>query len=57
MLKCSFCGKESEIVIRIALDKDYDRLTLKHDVKYACPACSKKKEKEKQIIPTLNRSL
>jgi hypothetical protein len=57
MLKCSFCSKESETVIRIALDKDYDRLTLKHDVKYACPACSKKKEKEKQITPTLNRSL
>lgn len=48
MLKCSFCGKESETVIRIALDRDYDRLTVKHDVKYACPACSKKKESEKK---------
>ena len=48
MLKCNFCGKESETVIRIALDRDYDRLTVKHDVKYACPACSKKKEGEKK---------
>jgi DNA-directed RNA polymerase subunit RPC12/RpoP len=47
MLKCSFCGKESEAVIRVVLDKDYDRLTIKHDVKYACPECSKKKEEEK----------
>lgn len=57
MLKCSFCGKESETVIRIALDKNYDRLTVKHDVKYACPACSKKKEKEKQIAAIPKRSL
>lgn len=48
MLKCSFCGRESETVIRIAIDKDYDRLTVKHDVKYACPECSKKKEEEKK---------
>ncbi len=49
MLKCSFCGKESETVIRIVLDKDYDRLTVRHDVKYACPECSKKKEEAKKI--------
>lgn len=48
MLKCNFCGKETETVVRVALAKDYDRLTVKHDVKYACPECSKKKEEEKK---------
>ena len=50
MLKCSFCGKETDTVVRVALAKDYDRLTVKHDVKYACPECSKKKEEEKKQV-------
>jgi len=45
MLKCDFCGKETDAVMRVALAKNYDRLTIKHDIKYACPECSKKKEK------------
>lgn len=47
MLKCDFCGTESDSVTRVALDKDYDRLTVRHDKRYACPSCSVKKEKER----------
>lgn len=46
-LKCDFCGAESERLERVALDKDYDRLTLKHQKKYACKKCSDKKEIER----------
>jgi len=48
MLKCDFCGKTTENVTRVAVDKDYDRLTVKHEKRYACPECSEKKEKERQ---------
>lgn len=48
MLKCDFCGKESDNVTRVAIDKDYDRLTVRHEKRYACPECSEKKEKERQ---------
>ncbi|MBI5599594.1 MAG: hypothetical protein HY890_07630 [Deltaproteobacteria bacterium] len=48
MLKCDFCGKESDRVARIALDADYDRLTVKHRQMYACPECSKKKDDERK---------
>lgn len=47
MLRCDFCGKEVETVVRVAIDKDYDRLTVKHEIKYACPECSVKKEAER----------
>lgn len=47
MLRCDFCGVEAELVARVALDKDYDRLTVRHEKRYACPACSEKKEKER----------
>lgn len=47
MLRCDFCGVESDRVARVALDKDYDRLTVRHEKRYACPECSKKKEKER----------
>ncbi len=47
MLRCDFCGKECDVVIRVALDKEYDRLTIKHHKMYACPDCSLKKEKER----------
>lgn len=47
MLKCDFCGVESDQVKRVALDKDYDRLSVKHQTRYACPECSAKKEKER----------
>lgn len=48
MLKCDFCSKEVDSVVRVALDKDYDRLTEKHSKMYACPDCSAKKEVERQ---------
>jgi len=47
MLRCDFCKEESNSVQRVALDKGYDRLTLKHLEKYACFVCSQKKEKER----------
>ncbi len=47
MLRCDFCGKETETVVRVAIDKDYDRLTVKHVKRYACKACAEKKEKER----------
>ncbi len=48
MLKCDFCGQETERVVRVALDSDYDRLSVQHTRRYACPECSKKKEKERR---------
>ena len=48
MLRCDFCGKESERVVRVAIDEDYDRLTVRHEKRYACPVCSEKKEKERK---------
>ncbi|NOS36258.1 MAG: hypothetical protein GQ522_06460 [Deltaproteobacteria bacterium] len=48
MLRCDFCGKEFDTIQRVALDEGYDRLTVRHDKKYACPECSTKKEKERQ---------
>jgi len=48
MLKCDFCGAETDFVIRVAIDKDYDRLTVTHEKRYACRTCSEKKEKERQ---------
>ena len=47
MIKCDFCGSETDIVSRVALDRDYDRLTVKHVKRYACKACAEKKEKER----------
>ncbi len=48
MLRCDFCGKESATVARVALDKEYDRLTVKHEKRFACAECSEKKEKERK---------
>ncbi|MBI5888611.1 MAG: hypothetical protein HZB82_07875 [Deltaproteobacteria bacterium] len=47
MLRCDFCRKESEVVLRVALDRDYDRLTAAHEKRYACAECSAKKERER----------
>ena len=49
-LRCDFCGKEYETVQRVALDKDYDRITVKHQIKYACKECSEKKEMERKRV-------
>ncbi len=48
MLKCDFCGRASETLIRVAIDKGYDRLSVKHSKMYACPDCSKKKEEKRK---------
>lgn len=47
MLKCDFCGHESDRVSRVAVAEGYDRLTVRHEKMYACPQCSEKKEKER----------
>ena len=47
-MKCDLCGKEVDTVRRVAIDENYDRLTVKHEIKYACEACSVKKEQERQ---------
>jgi Zn finger protein HypA/HybF involved in hydrogenase expression len=43
-LICDFCKEKVSQVLRIALDKDYDRLS-PHQAKYACPKCSGLKER------------
>lgn len=48
MLKCDFCGQETETVVRVAIDTDYDRLAVRHAKMYACPECSKKKDQERK---------
>ncbi|MBW7957021.1 MAG: hypothetical protein H3C68_03930 [Deltaproteobacteria bacterium] len=48
MLRCDFCGRESDNITRVALDQGYDRLTVKHEKRYACQDCSLKKEQERQ---------
>ncbi len=48
MLRCDFCGAESDRVIRVVLDRDYDRLTVRHVKMYACPECSAKKDRERK---------
>jgi hypothetical protein len=47
VFKCDFCGKQTDRVRRIALDKDYDRLGERHAVRYACAECSRRKENER----------
>ncbi len=46
-LRCDFCGASVTRVRRIALDRDYDRLQQPHLVRYACPECSERKERER----------
>ncbi len=46
-LLCDFCGEPVERVRRIALDKGYERLQTRHLVRYACPSCSEKKERDR----------
>lgn len=45
--KCDFCGEQSNIIKRIALDEDYDRLTTLNAPRYACPSCSEIKERQR----------
>jgi hypothetical protein len=46
-LRCDFCGEVASSVRRVALDGDYERLQTRHKVRYACSACSERKEKER----------
>jgi hypothetical protein len=46
-LRCDFCGARVPRVRRVALDRDYDRLQAPHAVRYACPECSQRKERER----------
>ena len=45
---CDFCGRSVPRVLRVALDRDYDRLAKAHAVRYACPDCSVKKDEERR---------
>lgn len=44
---CDICGAESSSVRRVALDRQYDRLRKPHQVLYACPPCSERKERQR----------
>jgi hypothetical protein len=46
MLKCSFCGQETENVFRVALAGAYDRLSVAHAVKWACLECHLRRNRE-----------
>jgi hypothetical protein len=48
VLKCDFCGREVRKVRRVALEPNYDRLTQRHVVRYACPECSERKSAERK---------
>ena len=44
-VRCDFCSAVVPSVRRIALDRGYERLRTPHRERFACPACSEKKEK------------
>jgi len=44
---CDFCGEVVSNVSRVALDGQYDRLRKPHQERYACSACSSKKESQR----------
>jgi hypothetical protein len=46
-IRCDLCGVEAPSVHRVALDGSYDRLRKPHQVLYACPPCSEKKERQR----------
>lgn len=46
-LRCDFCGQRVPRVRRVALDSGYDRLQVRHAERYACSACSEKKERQR----------
>ena len=47
---CGACCIDQEVpnVRRVALDRGYDRLQKPHAVRYACPSCSEKKDRERR---------
>ena len=50
-LTCDFCGAETPRVRRVALDRGYDRLGQRHVVRYACAACSERKDAARTAPP------
>jgi len=55
-VRCDFCGAVVPSVRRVALDRDYERLRTPHKERFACPACSEKKEKERLGLDRRARS-
>jgi hypothetical protein len=53
-LKCDFCGEKSTSVTRVALDKGYNRLTVEHEIRYACSICSEKKDRKRLELDKLD---
>jgi len=47
-LVCDFCGERVPSVRRVAIDEGYERLQTPHKERYACPACSARKERERR---------
>ncbi len=47
-MRCDFCGEVVPRVRRVALDEGYDRLQVRHAERYACTACSEKKERQRR---------
>ena len=46
-VRCDFCDAAVPEGRRVALDRDYERLRTPHRERYACPACSEKKEQQR----------
>jgi hypothetical protein len=46
-VRCDFCNAVVPSVRRVALDGDYERLRTRHNERYACAACSERKEQER----------
>lgn len=44
---CDFCEKVVPRVLRVALDRGYERLQTRHQVRYACAECSEAKERDR----------
>lgn len=53
-IRCDICGNEAPSVHRVALDGDYDRLRTPHQVLYACPPCSAKKERQRHGLERIS---
>ena len=49
-IRCDFCGQPANTVRRVALDRDYERLRTPHKVRYACPDCSERKERQRERL-------
>ena len=46
-LRCDLCGAETASVQRVALDQDYERLSTRHAVQYACQRCYDRKDRRR----------